>query len=53
MLFYDMNQKILTKKKKKSYFQNFSWFQFYIYSLLTHDYLIMCIGIAPSTTVLN
>ena len=29
--FYDMNQKILTKKK--AYFQNFSWFQFYVYKL--------------------
>ena len=38
--FYDMNQKILTKKK--GYFQNFSWFQFYIYKLC----MIMCIGIA-------
>ena len=28
--FYDMNQKILTKK---GYFQNFSWFQLYTYKL--------------------
>ena len=31
-----MNQKILTKKKKKGglcYFQNFSWFQFYVYKI--------------------
>ena len=36
-----MNQKIL---QKKGNFQNFSWFQFYVYKLC----MIMCIGIAPS-----
>ena len=30
--FHDMDQ-IIYKKKKKAYFQNFSWFQFYIYEL--------------------
>ena len=44
--FYNMNQKILTKKV---YFQIFSWFQFYIYKLC----MIMCIVIAPQTTVVN
>ena len=39
--FYDMNQKILTKTT--TYFQNFSWFQFYVYKLC----MIVCIGIAP------
>ena len=31
-----MNQTILTKK---GYFQNFSWFQFYVYNVLMHDYV--------------
>ena len=30
-------------KKKKGYFQNFSWFQFYVYK----SCMIMCTGIAP------
>ena len=30
-------------KQKKAYFQNFSWFNFYVYKLC----MIMCIGIAP------
>ena len=29
---------------KKAYFENFFWFQFYIYKIC----MIMCIGIAPS-----
>ena len=42
--FYDINQKILKKKKKKKgYFQNFSWFKFYIHKLC----MIIWIGIAP------
>ena len=39
--FYDVNQKIQTKK---AYFQSFSWFQFHVCKLC----MIMCIGIAPS-----
>ena len=38
--FYDMDQKILTQN---GFFQNFSWFQFYVYKLS----MIMCTGIAP------
>ena len=37
-----MNQKL--KKKKKSYFQNFSWFQFYVFTLC----MIMLCFIAPT-----
>ena len=43
--FYDKNWKIFMKKV---YFQNFSWFQYFVYKLC----MIMCIDIAPSTTVL-
>ena len=45
-IFYDINQKILTKG---CYFQNFSWFKFCIYKLC----MIMDISIAPYTTVLK
>ena len=38
--FYDINQKILTRK---SYYQNFSEFQFLVYQLC----MIMCTGTAP------
>ena len=34
---------------KKAYFQNLSWFQIYVYNLC----MIVCIGIAPYTTVLD
>ena len=37
MSFYDINQKILTKKDN---FQTFSWFQFYVdKSQVMHDYV--------------
>ena len=35
--------------KKKAYFQNFSWFQFFVYKFR----MIMCTGTAPQTTLLN
>ena len=38
--FYDKNQKIETKKAD---FQNFSWFQFYIFKLC----MIMCVSLPP------
>ena len=34
---YDIN-KNKNKNKKKAYFQNFSWYQFFIYELM-HDYV--------------
>ena len=43
--FYDMNQ-MLTKTLL---LPNFSWFQIYVYKLC----MTMCIGITPSTTMLN
>ena len=41
-IFLGMNQKIWTKNV---YFQNFSWFQFYIFKL----YMIMCVSFLLST----
>ena len=41
-----MNRKILTKKVISN---KFSWFEFYVNKLR----IIMCIGIAPLTTVLK
>ena len=38
--FYDMNQKIWTRK---AYFQNFSWFQFHVFKLC----MIMCVSLLP------
>ena len=38
--FYGKNQKIETKN---AYFQNFSWFQFYIFKL----YMIVCVSLLP------
>ena len=34
---------------KNAYFQNFSWFQFYVFKLC----MIMCVSLFPQTTVLN
>ena len=42
-IFYDINQKIFTRN---GYFQNFSWFKFFVYKL----WMIMCIGNAPYAT---
>ena len=36
-------------KQQKGYFQNFSWFQFYVYKVC----MIMYTGTAPETTVSN
>ena len=35
--------------KKQAYFQNFSWFQFYVLKLC----MIMCVSLLTLTTVLN
>ena len=45
-IFYDKNRTIFTQK---FYFQNFSWFQYFVYKLC----MLMCIGISPKTSVSN
>ena len=46
-IFYNIIQKILTKKKKL--FSKFSWFKLYVYKFC----MIMCIDTASWTTVWN